>query len=105
MNDKPIMKCGHAANATHDGEPVCVICLGTGVGNAAREINTQAPSLEGRTARCSYAGGSGEKHGGGGQYRGQQFDSTWPSSSNLPFFSHRPDRSEDEFYCGCWGWD
>lgn len=24
---------------------------------------------------------------------------------NLPFFSRKPDREYDEYYCGCRGWD
>jgi len=28
-----------------------------------------------------------------------------PSSTSLPFFSHQPDKPEDSYYCGCWGWD
>ena len=30
MEDTPMMKCGHAANAkdTVTGKPVCVICMG-----------------------------------------------------------------------------
>lgn len=28
-----------------------------------------------------------------------------PSSTDLPFFSHRPDSAHDAYYCGCYGWD
>lgn len=84
--DKPLMKCGHTANAqTSDGKPVCIICLGIVAG--ADEIADVQPDLTGRIARCNYG------------------DSTTPSSFNLPFFEYRPDRTEDAYYCGCWGWD
>lgn len=101
-SDKPMMKCGHAANATREGEPVCVVCIGVDPG--ATVIDT-APDLTGRVARCSYAKGKGDRHRGGGQYAVSEFDSTRPSSTNLAFFKAQPDQAEDSFYCGCWGWD
>ena len=45
------------------------------------------PDLTGRMARCSYGGNE------------------VPSSWNLAFFRHRPERDHDEYYCGCYGWD
>lgn len=87
----PMMKCGHAANSIltlPDGTkiPACVICAGIDPGAAV--IDDTPPSFEGRTARCSY----GPHH-------------DVPSSSALAFFSHRPDRQYDDYYCGCKGWD
>lgn len=80
------MKCGHAANAKKDdGSPVCVICYG--IVSGADEVVTD-PDLTGRFATCSYG-----THG------------RVPSSTNLPFFSHRQDRDYDTYYCGCFGWD
>lgn len=82
---KPMMKCGHAANATNgEGKPVCVICIGIKPG--AIEVDT-TPSLAGRQAQCVY-------------------DKTiCPSDSELPFFESTPDKPFDSFYCGCRGWD
>jgi hypothetical protein len=82
---KPLMGCGHAANATRaDGSPVCVICLGIVAG---ADTVVTAPSLEGRVARC------------------WDCSRTVPSSTDLPFFEHRPDEAEDRYYSGCRGWD
>jgi hypothetical protein len=83
---KPMMKCGHAANATDSkGNPVCVICIGIDPG--AEIVDESPPNLEGRTARCVYC--SCEE----------------PSSPNLPFFEYNPKGEKDTFYCGCRGWD
>lgn len=51
MPNHVMMKCGHAANATHNGKPSCVICAGIHPG--AEVVDDSPPSLEGRTARCS----------------------------------------------------
>jgi hypothetical protein len=87
MNSKPMMKCGHAANATDGktGKPCCVICIGIKPG---ADIVDDVPSLEGRFAVCSYG-----NHG------------KVPSSTNLAFFSHKPNAPFDDYYCGCRGWD
>jgi hypothetical protein len=83
-----LMKCGHTAQGTtKDDAPVCVICWGR---PEAVEVETQRPSLEGRTARC------GGHRGAGG---------TTPSSWRLPFFKHQPEQPTDDYYCGCFGWD
>lgn len=76
-----LMKCGHVAMA-HDsrGNPYCVIC-------DCSELAGDKPSLEGRVAKCSYC--SAEQ----------------PSSYSLPFFEYRKNKSTDEYYCGCKGWD
>ena len=77
---KPIMACGHAANAvTDDGKPICVICM-------CKEVR-KTPSLAGRFAKCSDCG---HKE---------------PSDMNLPFFEYKPDEEYDSYYCGCYGWD
>lgn len=87
----PMMKCGHAANAVDaDGQPVCIICVGRVAG--ARDEDT-VPDLTGRQARCVDNGARKPCKG------------AVPSSTSLPFFRHQPDKPEDTFYCGCWGWD
>jgi len=87
---KPMMACGHRANAhgskVVDGVRVefphaCVIC-------DCFTIADSPPDLTGRKARCSYCK--------------KERDSTdkW-----LAFFGHRPNELYDEYYCGCRGWD
>lgn len=84
----PMMACGHAANATDaEGKPVCAICIGIVEG---ADVIAETPNLDGRMARCSY-------------YYTCKHERT--SNINLPFFSHRPDKEHDEYYCGCHGWD
>ena len=90
--ETPMMKCGHAANATtKDGEgnsvPCCVIC--TGIDPGAMEIDGSPPSLEGRTARCPYRDCPSER----------------PSSPDLAFFEMKSDKDHDVYYCGCRGWN
>ena len=80
----PMMKCGHAANATSEGKPACAICVGINPG--ALEIATQ-PELAGRKSKCSYCKRERE------------------SSSDLPFFEHRPKDAFDRHYDGCRGWE
>lgn len=83
--DKPMMTCGHTANAyTLDANgkkiPVCVIC-------DCVTIADNTPSLEGRLAECDDCGHK------------------VPSDSNLPFFKYRPNQETDSYYDGCYGWD
>jgi hypothetical protein len=81
-----MMKCGHSAQGKNSkGDPVCVICFG--IVSAAEQVNENPPSFEGRMAKCISC-------------RSRQ-----ESSSSLAFFRHWRDRDEDEFYCGCHGWD
>lgn len=114
MSSKPMMKCGHAANAVcsslngvkYDPPiPSCVIC-------DCHEL-VPAPDLTGRKAVCSYRNckqtmlrkhGRNDKpdYGDGFNERGQAFAA---SNMNLPFFAHHPDKPVDEYYCGCFGWD
>ena len=87
-----LMKCGHTANSTIIDDagnklPACVICCCT-------EVDNNRPSLEGRKARCCDCG--------------KLVDSDW----KLPFFKYKgtwykvfKKVNEDEFYCGCNGWD
>lgn len=80
-----MMKCGHAANATKEDKPVCVICYG--ISEGADVIDDTPPSLEGREAHCS------------------DCNRVVKSNSDLPFFSYRPEQKQDRYYCGCRGWD
>lgn len=83
---KPMMKCGHAANAVDkDGNPCCAICAGSTPD--AFVVEDKEIDLTGRKARCLYCG------------------SLKDSSPDLPFFEYRPDRKFDGFYDGCKGWD
>ena len=104
---KPMMKCGHAANAvnTKDGTPVCVIC--TGFTSNAFEIDKNSPDLTNRKARCSYYGSvpSGRNHESLFKCkRGEKCLCEVDSSSDLPFFKIEKTRDHDSFFCGCWGW-
>ena len=86
MSEKPMMQCGHAANATCENEPCCAICAPSP--QSFKVVD--APDLSGRVARCShYSRCKSEK----------------PSSMSLAFFSHHPDKQHDDYYCGCFGWD
>lgn len=80
-----MMRCGHAANATRDGEPVCVIC--SGISPGADEIDPDPPSLDGRTMVCAQCG------------------SERASDPSAAFFESRPERATDAYYSGCRGWD
>ena len=80
-----MMKCRHAANATHNGKPVCAICFG--LTPDAEILADTAPDLTGRKARCGFCG------------------KLTDSKISLPFFEYRPDMDTDSYYCGCWGWD
>ena len=108
MADKvPMMKCGHAANATDgNGKQCCVICAPDPSAYEFAEID-----LTGRKARCEYYG---QTIGGRGSCdypeRARSEDRVChceaDSNSNLPFFSSHPNKEFDEFYCGCaFGWD
>lgn len=78
--NKPIMKCGHAAQGTTKGEkPICVICMETIQAN-------EQPNLYGRKAKC---------------FCGRKM----PSNTNLAFFAYKQGSEYDNFYCGCAGWD
>lgn len=105
---KPMMKCGHAANATSDGKPVCAICAPV---NGWNEIDYSPDSLEGRLARCTYYGypshgrDFGPIYGGCNCEKGKVCKCETASDSELPFFEHRPGADFDSFFCGCKGWN
>lgn len=87
MNN-PMMECGHAANGLEksSGLPVCIIC--TGIHPGARTVVAIAPDLTGRQATCDCGRLAPSEN--------RQF---------LAFFSYRPDRDTDHYYCGHSGWD
>ncbi len=81
MNNQPLMKCGHTANAyDKDNRPCCVICN-------CFEIAENKPNIQGRKAKCGQCGRITD------------------SSYDLPFFEYKQDKDYDEYYCGCYGWD
>ena len=83
-----LMKCGHVANATNGGKPLCVICMIDGQTDYAtveKEVSADY-GLEGRMSRCTC---------------GAEEPSRW----GLPFFKHRPGKETDSHDCGCYGWD
>lgn len=75
-----MLACGCAAMAkeTKTGQWVC----GT---HNCREV-VEPPDLTGRMARCYCS-------------------NMVPSDINLAFFKYRPNKVQDEFFCGCGGWD
>lgn len=70
-----------------------------------------------RLARCSYYGQKVERMPANGSLYGceERCDCEMPSNTKmvhaggkettLPFFSHKPEREFDDFYCGCQGWN
>lgn len=94
LAEKPLMQCGHTANATQkllfpDSEgrtevPLCAICLG--INEGATRVAERAVDLSNRVAKC---------------YCGR----TRPSSLKLAFFEYCQTEKFDRYYCGCNGWD
>ena len=104
----PMMKCGHAANATtvRDGKtiPCCIICAP----DKGAYITTDSINLTDRKARCGYYGKhrrNGSCDYGGTDQPDRICRCETESSSKLPFFEYRPTQPFDMFYCGCHGWD
>ena len=103
------MKCGHSAQGVrlnNDGTKTdgCLIC------DCFEEA--VAPNLIGRTARCTYYKKNKPKR----RYANDECNygckgkdtcncGAVASNINLPFFKHKPSEEQDEFYCGCFGWD
>jgi len=107
-----MMTCGCATDAviSKTGEPYCIT-------HDCKEIEESPPDLTGRIARCSCRAGPGceanarasQKRFRGGEVQygavpagGKTAEA--PSSTELPFFQHKPDESVDSYYCGCMGW-
>jgi hypothetical protein len=75
------MACGCSNSGCYSNEkPSCPI-------HGTKEILKEKPLLISRMARCHQCG---EKE---------------PSSWLLAFFRYKPEHGNDEFYCGCYGWD
>jgi len=92
------MKCGHTANAEKildDGTRMsaCAICR-------CFEVAETIPDLTGRKARCGYFGKTF-------RHRGREVTCSGEVDSklSLAFFEHKPNSKNDEYYCGCWGWN
>ncbi len=109
----PMMKCGCAAQGVRtfkDGvkyDPPIPVCITHGCTDIA-----DSPDLSGRTARCTYFG----KMKPNRRYCNDECNygcrkepickcGNEPSRVGLAFFKHQPDKPQDEFYCGCFGWD
>jgi len=76
----------------------------------AEQVADVQPTLEGRTARCLYATGSPTvlvRECNYGQPRGEHgcTCTDQPSRLDLPFFTYQPEKAQDQFFCGCMGWD
>lgn len=78
---KPLMKCGHAANAkTDDGEWICALCVGDS--RATEKLPPEwMPDLDGREAVCLVCG------------------ENQPSSLDLRLYQYRPHANRDTFVC------
>ena len=113
MNNK-LMKCGCAPNGVKVSkgkikyDPPLEGCLIHSCFEPANEI----PDLTGRTARCTYFGKPKPRR----RYANDECNygcrnnavcgcGSQPSSFGLAFFKYKPESSQDEFYCGCFGWD
>ena len=80
-----MMKCGHAANAKRpNGDPCCAICS---IFTDDAYVIVETPELKTRMAECPYC------------------HKKEPSTTGLAFFKHWPERTTDEYYDGCLGWD
>lgn len=80
---RPVMKCGHVANATCEGKPCCIICMPN---KDAFIVMEEESNYDGRSARCTECG------------------KIVNSNENLAFFKHTSSEF-DEYYCGCKGWN
>ena len=110
----PLMKCGCVAQGyltSQDGIkletslPGCLI-------HDCYEPADEIPDLTGRTARCTYFGRSkpNRRYANDECNYGCKGNNTCkcgniPSDYGLAFFQYKPDAEQDEFYCGCFGWD
>ena len=111
MPDYTMMKCGHIANGTIMGKPICAICMET--------EQAPLPDLTGRQARCPDCMKSVAsdyslpyfKYRGPGSFDdlnickcGFHRDLHGKKHLNHEFESRGP-MPHDSFYCGCLGWD
>jgi len=122
----PMMGCGHAANATSNGEPSCCICAGIHPG-ATTVI--EMPDLTGRMARCTCGNEepsnparlaffeSGLLRALGScricsyaaiAHTDEVRDKPHTRHTKLidgHAFEPKDDPGHDHYYCGCRGWD
>jgi hypothetical protein len=105
--NKPMMRCGHAANAIDgNGKDCCVICAPDPSAYEVVEVD-----LSDRKARCEYYGETIGYKGSCDYPKSVRTEDKVcrceaNSTSNLPFFNSKPDKEFDSFYCGCaFGWD
>lgn len=117
---KPMMMCGHAANATHAGAPACAICAPD---PKALKVSKYAPNLEGRKARCSCKKlETSSTTLAFFEFRGEGSEQALRSCKHCGFYieAHRFDGPKqclghefeshgayefDSYYCGHAGWD
>jgi len=85
---KVLMECGHTSNTKFDDKPACVICFPK---EEAMRISSENPDLRNRIAKCIYCP------------KTMTSETAW--EENAAFFSYRPDKPVDTYYCGCEGWD
>lgn len=82
---RKLMMCGCLSTGVDaKGRPVCASHVGIEPG--AEVVNENPPNLDGRRAKCRYC------------------ENIRPSGFNLPYFRWNPE-GEDEWYCGCRGWN
>jgi hypothetical protein len=117
--DKPMMMCGHAANATSNGKPSCAICIGD---PRAITVNLAEIDLTGRKAKC-YCGKTTEsnlnrcaffEHKGADSFAAQNHCKNchyYKGAHNQDYervcnnFEPHGPFEFDSYYCGCHGWD
>ena len=122
---KAMMECGHTANASNsNGDPVCVICIGSDPG--AVIVARNLPDLSNRQAKCmcdkivpselglaffEYLGPDSPRSHEQckcGYYevahKGQNTGSWVKNPIDHPFEEHGP-YEYDNYFCGCAGWD
>ena len=91
----PLLRCGHNGMARHndahdglpEGHPSCIPCMGLRGG--ACQVDETPHDYSHRIAKCAY----------------KDCGSTRPSSTSLAFFEYKHSEENDEYYCGCKGWD
>ena len=109
-----LMKCGCAPQGycTSNGkvkyDPPLECCLVHKCFEPADEI----PDIVGRTSRCIYFGTAKPRR----RYANDECNygcrgndvcncGSIPSNFKLAFYKYKPESSQDEFFCGCRGWD
>ena len=117
---KPMLACGHAANARdRDGNPTCAICIGISSGAS---VVVHTPSLSGREARCAYCGAAQPSNTDLAffEFHGEGSENARKMCKNCGYYKTAHDAGKcddcvgfephgaydhDSYYCGCRGWD